>query len=311
MNTLSINTKRGHLAHLQTHNICFVGAMAPKGVKKQSKHDLQEQAAKQAEADAKKSLQSGLIMAGKTSPANSDRGLAYAAYCASPKFSAERDKILGLFKADKSCKWVATVSRVKSFDQSSKQSGSEGVCAKCSNTLLRCLQLSKLSRVFQHSVEQSFHSFRYELAGLLSMTVESPGFDFILAEIPSLGPESWSDENPVHRGYKAANLRQYDVSYVRGLVDKSAVETEKDEMTLHSHRDTKENPFGMLTAGGSSASSVKLEVPQMADLNNLVPNLNKQSRDLLTMASSLRVQSSQLKASKKAESATANLLITK
>ena len=200
---------------------------------------------------------------------------------------------------------------MRSFDQASKQSGSEGVCTKCSNTLLRCLQLSKLSRVFQHSVEQSFHSFRYELAGLLSMTVESPGFDFILAEIPSRGPESWSDENPVHRGYKAANLRQYDVSYVRGLIDKSAVETEKDEMTLHSHKDSKDS-FGMLTAGGSSASSsVKLEVPQMADLNNLVPNLNKQSRDLLTMASSLRVQSSQLKASKKAESATANLLITK
>ena len=78
--------------------------MAPKGVKKQSKRDLQEQAAKQAEADAKKSLQSGLIMAGKSSPATSDRGLAYAAYCASPKFSAERDKILALFKADKSCK---------------------------------------------------------------------------------------------------------------------------------------------------------------------------------------------------------------
>lgn len=308
MNTLSINTKRGHLAHLQTHHIFFVGAMAPKGVKKPSK---QAKAAKQAEADAKKLLQSSLIMAGKTSSPTSDRGQAYAAYCASPKFSAERDKILGLFKADKSCKWVATVSRVKSFDQSSKQSGSEGVCTKCSNTLVRCLQLSKLSRVFQHSVEQSFHSFRYELAGLLSMTVESPGFDFILAEIPSLGPESWSDENPVHRGYKAAGLRQYDVSYVRGLVDKSAIETEKDEMTLHSHKDSKDS-FGMLTAGGSSASSsVKLEVPQMADLNNLVPNLNKQSRDLLAMASSLRVQSSQLKASKKAESATANLLITK
>lgn len=146
---------------------------------------------------------------------------------------------------------------------------------------------------------------------MLSMTVESPGFDFILAEIPSLGPESWSDENPVHRGYKAAGLRQYDVSYVRGLVEKSATEAEKDDLTLQSHKDTKDS-FGILTAGGSQAScSLKLEVPQMADLNNLVPNLNKQSRDLLAMASSLRVQSSQLKASKKAESATANLLITK
>ena len=106
-------------------------AMAPKGAKATiKKHDAKMHEAE--EAAEKKRLQSGLVSVGKIAAPGSDKEEMYKLYMASPKFSEQRDKILNMFKADKSCKWVTTITRDKVFETQAKKSGAEGVCTKCS-----------------------------------------------------------------------------------------------------------------------------------------------------------------------------------
>ena len=164
--------------------------------------------------------------------------------------------------------------------------------------------------MFYHSCQHTCsHASRYELAALLSMKVESPEFEAIVAEIPSNDPSCWSSENPVHRGYKNANLRQYEVAYVRGLVEGSNTEKDSDTLQMWAQKDSKElssSVFQMLPSSSSGSSSdaiaFKVEVPEMTELKALSPTLHKHSRDMLAMASTLRALLSQLKASKKPES---------
>jgi hypothetical protein len=171
--------------------------------------------------------------------------------------------------------------------------------------------------MFYHSCQHTCsHASRYELAALLSMKVESPEFEAIVAEIPSNDPSCWSSENPVHRGYKNANLRQYEVAYVRGLVEGSNTEKDSDTLQMWAQKDSKElssSVFQMLPSSSSGSSSdaiaFKVEVPEMTELKALSPTLHKHSRDMLAMASTLRVLLSQLKASKKPESHIAKFLI--
>ena len=166
--------------------------------------------------------------------------------------------------------------------------------------------------MFYHSCQHTCsHASRYELAALLSMKVESPEFEAIVKEIPSNDPSSWDSENPVHRGYRNANLRQYSVAYVRGLIEGSNTEKDCDTLQMWAQKDSKDlcsSVFQMLPSSSSSGSSsadaiaFKIEVPEMTELKALSPTLHKHSRDMLAMASSLRVLLSQLKASKKPES---------
>lgn len=172
--------------------------------------------------------------------------------------------------------------------------------------------------MFYHSCQHTCsHASRYELAALLSMKVDSPEFEAIVKEIPSEDPSCWSSENPVHRGYKNANLRQYSVAYVRGLVEGSNIEKDTDTLQMWAQKDSKDlcsSVFQMLpssSSGSSSADAIafKVEVPEMAELKALSPTLHKHSRDMLAMASTLRVLLSQLKACKKPESHIAKFLI--
>lgn len=149
------------------------------------------------------------------------------------------------------------------------------------------------------------------------MKVDSPEFEAIVKEIPSDDPSCWSSENPVHRGYKNANLRQYSVAYVRGLVEGSNTEKDCDTLQMWAQKDSKDlcsSVFQMLpssSSGSSSADAIafKVEVPEMTELKALSPTLHKHSRDMLAMASTLRVLLSQLKACKKPESHIAKFLI--
>lgn len=105
-------------------------AMPPKGVKATIKK-LETKLQEVEEAAAKKRFQSGLVAVGKIAAPGSDKDEMYKLYMASPKFSEQRDKILNMFKADKSCKWVTTITREKVFETQAKKSGAEGVCTKC------------------------------------------------------------------------------------------------------------------------------------------------------------------------------------
>ena len=104
--------------------------IAKAGTKQAALDKAKLDADKKHEADERKLLQSRIASC-KVSAPGSDGRVAWDMYEASPKFSKEREKILALFKGNKSRKWTTNITREHFHDVSTTQSALAGVCAKC------------------------------------------------------------------------------------------------------------------------------------------------------------------------------------